>query len=226
MKPKQTDLAQYELLHGETEYDFEFADAPSTELLIDVFSDKPASLFLHIVRHPIDKWVPVVSSHRHIEFRGRFANCAGARLSCPKDATLNALIIGNPVGIDPIDYTPRTAKLMPEAPSVAELVAREVKKLLPQKPQREIHPDPELMGDEIAEQHSGFEIDDDDPLDPAPGVVLQDEPDGDPGPDPDRTGADPDPRHGDARTAPAARQSPPAAKEPPIPDAVAGGDGS
>lgn len=217
MRPKQTDLATYELLHGETQYEYAFATAPSIELLVDLFADKPASLYLHIVKGDIDRWVNVVPGERRIEFRGRYANCVGVRVHCAKDAVINALVIGHPVGIDPIDYTPRTAKLEPEAPSMAELVAREVKKLLPQKPQREVHPDPELMGDEIAERHTGFEIDDDDPLDPLPGIVLEDDTDRDPGEDdrgarqdPDRGSADPGAVAG-GNNAPASGE-PPAAK--------------
>lgn len=212
MKVKTTDLAQYELLNGDTTYEFDFPLAPSVELLIDIYADRPCSLFLHIVRNEIDKWVPVVSSERRLEFRGRFGNCVGARIHAPKDATLNALVIGNPVGVDPINYTPRTAKLEVPQPTMGELVAREVRKLLPPKPQREVHPDPELMGDEIAEQHRGYEIDDDDPLDGFVDGVLEDEPARDPRPDPDRARESGDPR--------------PAPDNAPIPDAVAGGDGS
>lgn len=193
MKQRPTDLAQYELLHGETNYDFDFKLAPATELLVDVYADKPVSCFLHIRKGEIDRWIPVVSGERRIELRARFSNLVGVRLSCSKDATLNCLVVGNSIGIDPIDYTPRTAKLEMPAPTMAELVAKEVKKLLPTRPQRETVTDPELMGDEIAEKHQGFEIDDNDPLDPADGVVLEpDEPARNPLPDDSGTGPDTD----------------------------------
>lgn len=194
MKVKQTDLAQYELLHGETEYDFDFRTAPSTELLIDIYADKPVSLFLHIVRGSIDKWVNVVSGQRRVDFRGRFANCTGARISASKECTINAFVGGHPVGVDGLDYKPRVANLEVKEPTVAELVAREVRKLLPQKSVRENHPDPELMGDEIAEKFRGYEIDDDDPLDgDHPGSVHEDDAPGDPRPDPGEARVDPDP---------------------------------
>lgn len=215
MKAKQTDLATYELLTGDTQYEFEFPAAPSTELLVDVFADRPASLYLHIVKGSIDRWVNVVPSERRIEFRGRFANCVGARLHCAKECVLNVLVIGHPVGVDPIDYTPRTAKLEPEAPTMAQLVAREVKKLMPQRPQREVHPDPELMGDEIAERNAGFEIDDDDPLDPLPGIVLdEDDAAGDPRPADRGAGTDTD-RGSASPASSAGGNDPPAAGEPP-----------
>lgn len=197
MKIKQTDLAQYELLHGDTTYDFDFKPAPSTELLIDVYADRPCSLFLHIVRDSIDKWVNVISGERRLDFRGRFANCVGARIHTTKECTLNAFVGGHPVGVDGIDYTPRTAKLQIPEPSLAELVAKEVRKMLPQKTPREVHPDPELMGDEIAEKFQGYEIDDDDPLDGDAEQLHQDDAVGDSGRGDDTPRTDPDPGSAD-----------------------------
>lgn len=227
MKKRPTDLAQYELLHGKTEYDYEFPTAPSCELLVDVYSDRPAHLYLHIVKGSIDRWVNVVSSERRIEFRGRFANCVGARIHCAKEATLNCLVIGNPVGVDPVDYTP--AVMHAEIPQLSEAdkLRREFRAMLdarlPQRtPKKEIDVDPDLMGDEIPQLAGGnFEIADDDPLDPMPGIDLelheQAEPHRDPVPDPDRTRPDPDRGSAPAAPAPdpdraAATRKPPAAR--------------
>lgn len=195
MRTRPTDLAQYELLHGQSEYPYDFKDAPCTELVVDVFADRPVSIFLHVRKGSVDKWVPLISGQRRIELRGRFANCVGLAIHGPKESTINALVLGHPVGLDPIDYTP--AVMHTDVPSLSETdkLRREFRALLdarlPERKPKHVEVDPELMGDEIPSAAGpGFEIDDDDPLDPADGVLLQDEPSRDPIPDDHRAGPD------------------------------------
>lgn len=223
MKVRATDLAQYELLHGSTEYPYEFATAPSTELHVDLFADRPCSIFLHVRKGSIDRWVAVVSGERRIDLRGRFANVVGLAIHSSKEATINALVVGNPLGVDKLDYTPAVMHTEMPVQSEADKLRREFKAMLDARfPERErktnVEIDPDLMGDEIPERAGrGFEIDDDDPLDPADGVQLEDEPHGDPRQDDrrarqdlDRGPAEPGPGGG-GNDAPAASK-PPAAR--------------
>lgn len=237
MKVRPTDLAQYELLHGQTEYPYDFPAAPSIELLVDIFADRPCSVFLHVRKASVDRWVPIVSGQRRIELRGRFSNTVGLAIHCAKEGTINALVVGNPVGIDPVDYTP--VVMHPELPAlgVEDKLRREFRAMLdarlgPPKTKKEIELDPELMGDEIPERAGpGFEIDDDDLLDPEPwSVQQQDEPARDPVPDDnrarpstDRGSEAPGKRERGGKPAPSDKRT---ADDAPIPDSHAGGDGS
>lgn len=220
MKVRPTDLAQYELLHGSTEYPYEFTTAPCTELSVDLFSDRPCSIFLHVIKGSIDRWVAVVSGQRRIELRGRFSNVVGLAIHSAKEATINALVVGHPVGLDKIDYTPAVMHTEMPVETPEDRLRREFKAMLDARfpqPERkkDVDIDPELMGDEIPEvAGKGFEIDDDDPLDPEPWVVrYPDESDGDPAPSDNRTG--PDTARGSSQPSGGGGNEPPASDKPP-----------
>jgi len=204
MKPPTLDLSAYDLLQGETKYEFPFpAGAINTEVTIDVYADKAVSLHFHIARDGIDKHVPISGGERRIDIRGRFAHLRGATISASKDATIYAFVRAVAVQVVEAQRAPRMAttelpQLTPQEIARQEM-RKELRRLFPEKFKDKSEPvDPELMGDEIPERAGkGYEIEDDDELDPLPGfepdprVLDQAEPQRDPGQSDNRTRQDP-----------------------------------
>lgn len=220
MKPPTTDLSTFDVLQGEGRYEFSFQeDALNTEVLVDIYSDKAVSLHFQIVRDGTERWVPMVGGERRIELRGRFAHLKGCAISASKEAVIYAFVRAIPVQVAEQPRQPRVAhlelpKLSPEMAAVQEM-RKELRRMFPEKFKDKTPTiDPELMGDEIPTRAgAGYEIEDDDDIDPLPGFerVREDEPAGDPGAGGDRAGEDPGRRPTDQPTAPDPRGAAPAA---------------
>lgn len=160
---RKKSFGEYEFSQGDTE--FELVKAYELALVVDLRSSNKFSVYFEEVHESSRRSIPMAVDVNFFSYDGKVSGVNNVRVTFSKSGQLVSIVRSKAVGVAPMDTTPMAVQTQLPAPTMEELIRRELRKHLPRK---ETVDEPQDIEDEVVQRAGGkdYSIDDEDPDDP------------------------------------------------------------